>query len=114
MRRPQLESRSLRYAARQNVADFEELKGVEMSDGVKAEAVLSRDKGEVKFFDVAKGFGFCKRDGGLPDVFVHANALKRSGIEGGVKAGDKLEFDVLAVDGKGPKGDNFKVLSRVP
>ena len=82
-----------------------------MSD-VKAEPVVSRDKGEVKFFDVAKGFGFCKRDGGLPDVFVHANALKRSGIEGGVKAGDKLEFDVIPSDGKGPKADSIKILSR--
>lgn len=71
-----------------------------------------RGQGVVKFFDAIKGFGFCKREGGLPDVFVHSNALKRSGIEGGVKQGDTLEFDVEAVTGKGPKASNIKFVAR--
>lgn len=71
-----------------------------------------RSQGVVKFFNADKGFGFVKRDGGLSDVFIHANALKRSGIMEGVKTGDKLEFDVLAVDGKGPKADGIKILER--
>lgn len=71
-----------------------------------------RSKGVVKFFNIEKGFGFCKRDGELSDVFIHANALKRSGIYDGVKAGDTLEFDVIPVDGKGPKADEIKLLGR--
>lgn len=82
-----------------------------MSDAL---GVPVRDKGIVKFFDATKGFGFCKRDGGQRDVFVHANALRRSGIEGGVKAGDTLEFDVINVDGKGAKADNIEILAKAP
>lgn len=65
-----------------------------------------RARGVVKFFSESKGFGFCSREG-EQDVFVHANALKRSGIKDGVREGDTLEFDVIPVDGKGPKGANF-------
>lgn len=72
-----------------------------------------RSVGVVKFFDIEKGYGFCQRDG-LDDVFVHANALKRSGIQDGVKTGDKLEFAVIPVEGKGPKADEIRVLERAP
>ena len=40
-----------------------------------------RDEGRVKFFNALKGFGFCERTG-APDVFLHANELKRSGVPG--------------------------------
>lgn len=112
MRRPQIESRSQRYAARQGVADYEVQEGSEMSDGVKAEPVVVRSAGTVKFFDLDKGYGFCKQDSGAPDVFLHANELKRSGVLGGVKTGDRLEFDLLPVDGKGPKASRIAVLAR--
>ena len=68
-----------------------------------------REQGVVKFFNVEKGFGFVRRDN-APDVFIHANELKRSGIESGVKTGDKLEFEVIPVDGKGPKASSIKLL----
>lgn len=75
---------------------------------------VERSQGVVKFFNLEKGFGFIKRDGGLPDVFLHANALKRSGITDGVKEGDKLAFDVVPVEGKGPKCDAIQILERAP
>jgi len=74
--------------------------------------MTERARGRVKFFDGIKGFGFIKRDG-EQDVFLHANALKRSGIMDGVDADDELEFDVIPVgEGKGPKADAIKILKR--
>ncbi len=35
--------------------------------------------GHIKWFDVAKGFGFIVPDNGLPDVLVHVTCLKRDG-----------------------------------
>jgi len=37
--------------------------------------------GHIKWFDVAKGFGFIVPDNGLPDVLVHVTCLKRDGYE---------------------------------
>lgn len=55
--------------------------------------MTERLRGIVKFFDPAKGYGFLHRKG-QSDVFLHANALRRSGIEGDVKKGDVLEFEL--------------------
>ena len=41
-----------------------------------------RPRGTVKWYNVAKGFGFIVRDGGGKDVFVHVSALDRAGITG--------------------------------
>lgn len=79
---------------------------------VSANVLAERAMGVVKFFDEAKGFGFCRRIGSEPDVFLHANALKRSGITSPPKTGDHLEFDVIPVEGKGPKADNIRALSK--
>lgn len=35
--------------------------------------------GRIKWFDVAKGFGFIASDGGLPDVLLHVTCLRRDG-----------------------------------
>jgi CspA family cold shock protein len=37
-------------------------------------------EGKVKFFNDQKGFGFVMPDGGGGDVYLHASALRRSGI----------------------------------
>jgi CspA family cold shock protein len=36
--------------------------------------------GQVKFFNEQKGFGFVVPDTGGPDIYVHASALRRSGL----------------------------------
>ncbi len=48
--------------------------------------------GTVKFYNSGKGFGFIQPDNGGSDVFVHATALERAGING-LKEGDKVAFE---------------------
>jgi CspA family cold shock protein len=36
--------------------------------------------GAIKWFDVAKGYGFILPDNGLPDILLHVSALKRDGF----------------------------------
>lgn len=48
--------------------------------------------GTVKFYNSGKGFGFIQPDNGGADVFVHATALERAGINQ-LKEGDKVAFE---------------------
>ena len=50
------------------------------------------EKGTVKWFNDAKGFGFITREGG-PDVFVHHTAITAEGFRS-LGEGDQVEFDV--------------------
>jgi CspA family cold shock protein len=56
------------------------------------------EKGRVKWFNNAKGFGFITREG-APDVFVHHTAIQSEGFRS-LNEGDAVEFDVI----QGPKG----------
>ena len=56
------------------------------------------EKGTVKWFNGAKGYGFITRDGG-DDVFVHHKAIVGNGFKN-LNEGDKVEFEVE----RGPKG----------
>jgi cold shock protein len=51
------------------------------------------NSGTVKFYNSTKGFGFIEPTSGGQDVFVHATALERAGING-LAEGQKLEFDL--------------------
>ena len=61
-------------------------------------------KGQVKWFDEGKGFGFIEREDG-PDVFVHFSAIQ--GEEGykSLAEGQAVEFEVIE-DEKGLKAQN--------
>ena len=56
------------------------------------------EKGTVKWFNAAKGFGFITREG-APDVFVHHTAIAMEGFRS-LSEGEAVEFDVV----QGPKG----------
>jgi len=62
-------------------------------------------KGTIKFFNMAKGFGFITPDSGGKDVFVHANDIGGAQLQ----EGDKVEFEV--VEGKkGPQASGVRVI----
>lgn len=49
-------------------------------------------KGTVKFYNDQKGYGFIAPADGGRDVFVHASALERAGING-LREGQKVSFE---------------------
>lgn len=56
------------------------------------------EKGQVKWFDNTKGFGFIARESG-EDVFVHHTAISGDGYKS-LDEGQQVEFEVV----KGAKG----------
>ncbi len=50
--------------------------------------------GNVKWFDLKKGYGFIQPEDGSKDVFVSATALKKLGLSD-LKAGQKVKFKVV-------------------
>ena len=57
-----------------------------------------REKGTVKWFNAAKGYGFIQRESG-EDVFVHFSAIQSGGYRS-LDEGATVEFEVT----NGPKG----------
>ncbi len=51
-----------------------------------------REKGVVKWFNAAKGYGFIQRANG-EDVFVHFSAIQMTGYRT-LEEGDRVEFSV--------------------
>jgi cold shock protein len=63
--------------------------------------------GVIKWFDVAKGYGFLVPDNGMADVLLHVTCLRRDGYQTAYE-GARVVCEVLA----GPKGlQAFRVLS---
>ena len=58
-------------------ADFDLERGHE--HGEEAGLDLVEISGRIKWFDVAKGYGFIVPDTGLPDVLLHVTVLRRDG-----------------------------------
>jgi CspA family cold shock protein len=66
-----------------------------------------KEKGTVKWFNGAKGYGFIQRSTG-EDVFVHFSAIQESGYKS-LNEGDTVEFELT----KGPKGLQAANVARV-
>lgn len=62
-----------------------------------------KEKGRVKWFNDAKGFGFIARDNG-PDVFVHFSAIQSDGFRS-LAENQEVEFEVVE-GAKGPQAQN--------
>ena len=60
---------------------------------------MARITGTVKFFNGAKGFGFIQPADGSKDVFVHATALERAGMNG-LNEGQKVSYEVASERGR--------------
>ena len=65
------------------------------------------EKGTVKWFNAAKGFGFISRASG-EDVFVHFKEIVGDGYKS-LNEGDAVEFEVTT----GPKGLQATKVSKV-
>ena len=74
---------------------------------VQGEIKAVREKGVVKWFNAAKGYGFIQRSTG-EDVFVHFSAINMNGYKT-LDEGCEVEFDVK----KGPKGLQAENVARV-
>ncbi len=65
-------------------------------------------KGQVKWFDEGKGFGFIEREDG-PDVFVHFSSIQGEGFKT-LAEGQAVEFEVVE-DEKGLKAVNVELVT---
>jgi CspA family cold shock protein len=66
------------------------------------------EKGKVKWFNDAKGYGFIEREEG-EDVFVHFTAISGDGFRT-LAEGQEVEFEVVQGT-KGPQAENVTVVS---
>jgi CspA family cold shock protein len=62
-------------------------------------------KGTVKFFNAAKGFGFITPESGGKDVFVHINDIGGAHLQ----EGSKVEFEVVQGK-KGPQASGVRLV----
>lgn len=56
------------------------------------------EKGTVKWFNNAKGFGFICPEGGGEDIFAHYSTIQMDGYRT-LKAGQSVQFDVHQAKG---------------
>ena len=66
----------------------------------------SRETGNVKWFNDAKGYGFIQREGGA-DVFVHYSAIQMDGYRT-LEEGQRVEFEISQGQ-KGPQADMVRL-----
>ncbi|CAA0205496.1 Cold+shock-like+protein+CspE [Escherichia coli] len=54
---------------------------------------MSKIKGNVKWFNESKGFGFITPEDGSKDVFVHFSAIQTNGFKT-LAEGQRVEFEI--------------------
>jgi CspA family cold shock protein len=79
----------------------------EVDLGNEAAATVIEMSGVIKWFDVAKGYGFIVPDNGMADVLLHVTCLRRDGFQTAYE-GARIVCEVLAR----PKGlQAFRIIS---
>ena len=69
---------------------------------------MSRLKGQVKWFNESKGFGFITPEDGSKDIFVHFSAIQDPGFKT-LSEGQIVEFEIQE-SAKGPTAANVTLL----
>ncbi len=88
---------------------FSSRRDVEATDDAGSPLEVVEIGGRIKWFDVAKGYGFIAQDGGGPDVLLHVTTLRRDGFasaaegarvvcEATVRAKGLQVFRILSLD----------------
>ncbi|PLR38770.1 cold-shock protein [Chimaeribacter californicus] len=67
-------------------------------------SLMSKIKGNVKWFNESKGFGFITPEDGSKDVFVHFSAIASNGFKT-LAEGQRVEFEITN-GAKGPSAAN--------
>ncbi len=65
--------------------------------------------GTVKWFNMAKGFGFIAPEDGSKDSFVHISALERAGISS-LSEGQKVEYELQSGEKGKSRAENLKLV----
>jgi CspA family cold shock protein len=62
--------------------------------------------GTVKWFNMAKGYGFIEPESGENDAFVHISAIQRAGLET-LREGQKVEFELITGENQRSSAENL-------
>ena len=65
--------------------------------------------GTVKWFNMAKGYGFIAPEDGSTDSFVHISAMERAGISS-LSEGQKVEFELQPGRNGKSSAENLKLV----
>lgn len=64
--------------------------------------------GTVKFYNDVRGYGFIQQSGGA-DIFVHASALRESGIDM-LREGDTVAYEIVPTRGGKTKATSLRLI----
>jgi CspA family cold shock protein len=76
--------------------------------GIPGKRNCMAEKGRIKWFSEAKGYGFIEREEG-DDVFVHYTSIQMEGFKT-LAEGQEVEFEVVQGT-KGPQAENVTIVS---
>ncbi len=65
--------------------------------------------GIVKFFNVARGYGFISPEDGSKDAFVHISAVERAGLST-LSEGQKVSYELQAGQNGKSSAENLSII----
>lgn len=67
-------------------------------------------QGTVKWFNVAKGYGFIEPDDGSKDAFVHITAVERAGLAS-LGEGQRVQYELQRGQNGKTSAENLSIVS---